>query len=176
MDNSILVAIVTSAVALIVALISGVFSYLSTMRTTKVEKLKAYVDFMRHKMDKLENLQTLYQNANGKKEESLTGSMTNILVERFPVASKYLTTYKYLITIKKDDYGVLCELRDRLDLSIKAKKFAGTAEVKDEFKNELIVDSNELIAETVKFVVGFEKLINGELEATYLKFEALSTE
>ncbi len=100
MDNNILLAILTSFAALLVALISGLFAYYANLNTTKVEKLKGYLQFLQHKMDKLEELQRHLKDLDNAKKGVSGVLMYSISIagDKLRRVSDSLSTYSYLFT------------------------------------------------------------------------------
>ena len=178
MDNNVLIALVTSVVALLVACISGLFSYFSTKRTTKVEKLKAYLQFLEHKMNKLEEAQIQFHNITdtySDSEDKIT-SLALYLRDRYKKTSDYLETYSYLFTNSESQYKKLCEKNERISLSYATYMVRSQlhGELKDEYKDRLL-PMEDLPSAISNLGNGIQELIQRELSATFKKFEDLST-
>ena len=109
-DKDYSVSIITSIVALLVATLSGVFSYISTRQTTKVERQKAYFEFLQHKMNKLEDVQNSFN-------ISFSGDdVLDSFAEHARVINNKtnftLIAYSYLFTHYKEDYDKLVKEND----------------------------------------------------------------
>lgn len=178
MDNNVLIALVTSAVAMLVACISGLFSYFSTRRTTKVEKLKAYLQFLEHKMSKLEEALVQFKNIKETDSDSddRIEALALLIRDSYRKTSDYLSTYSYLFSYSEDKFNDLCQRNDRISLSyatyIVRAKFA--SDLKDEYKDQLL-PMEALPNEMSRLQKDIQSLIQEELKSTYKQFEKLST-
>ena len=181
MDNNMLIAFVTSVVALLVACISGLFSFFSTKRTTKVEKLKAYLQFLEHKMSKLEEAQLQFHTIRDTPSDSedKVAKLALLLNDRYKKTSDYLETYSYLFTNSESQYKELCEKNDDISLSfatymVRSQFSDVIGDLKDEYKDRLI-PLKDLPGAISDLGNGIQSLIQEELRATFKKFEDLST-
>ena len=179
MDSNIIVALGTSSVALLVACVSGLFSYYSTKRTTKVEKMKAYLQYLENKMSKLEEAQVEILTIGDimPKSKNDAATIAAYLQESFTKSSTYLASYSYLFGNTEKQYLKLRDDEKRISLSLSnfmlSQIFEGT-QIKEEYKDQ-IIPIVKLPEEISKFGNGIKDLIQEELRLTYKKFEDLST-
>lgn len=170
------IAIITSSIAIVVAIISGVFSYLSTKRSSKVEAMKGYLSFLEHKMIKLEESLDEYDKlTKGEDDEDsdIPSHMASLLKKTFKHNGSLLVTYSYLFTQNKDELSRLTEQENRIGFSLAAHSVKGKYEVKDEYKSS-VIPLDELVSEMTTFNKDVRGLIIKELNSTFHKFEELS--
>jgi hypothetical protein len=164
------IALISSLVALIVAL----FSFFSSRTSTKVEAMKGYLDFLRQKMSKLEEkldyMNAHQDNANSKFTEQIADGL-KIMNEAH---GKLFQSSQYLFNFKKNDFKTLQEKQKKIEFSMGAYSAKlHDIELKDEFKNDIfeLVKIPSLISEMHSQI---QELIVEELEETYNVFEKLS--
>ena len=172
MNTSIVVALVTSIFALVAAIVSGLISYFSTKQTTKVAKQKHYFDFLQLKMNKLEEVQNLFDS--GISADDPTTGLAKIASDRNGKTSRFLTVYEYLFThtraeyeqlVKDSHYNSLCygiHVAHQNNLTVDSE------EIKDLPEPGVVVDN------ILKTANAFQKLVTKELAATYKDFEGFT--
>lgn len=171
MDN--IIAFVTAVIAIIVAIISGLFSYFSSKNTAKVESMKGYIAFLQIKMSKLEEaIKNLETDSTYKKgTDNIAEGVASNLSHRLHYSGEILTNFEYLFTHEKSEYIRLSENQKKIGLALAA--YSSGYKLKDEYKNNLIPleDLPVTISEHSKAV---KALIVKEQNATFKKFEDLS--
>lgn len=172
MDKNVSIAIITSIVALLVSLISGVFSSVSTKRTTTVERQKAYLEFLQHKMNKLEEVQQNFMEPVS--EDDPLSFLSEIAREKNNKTDLFLTSYAYLFTHNKTKFDELveqCEYNSLcygIHLANQHNITVNSVKIKD------LPDPSEVVQNILKTADAFQALITDELIATYQDFENLS--
>lgn len=171
------IAIITSSIAIVVAIISGIFSYLSTKRSSKVEAMKGYLSFLEHKMNKLEESLDEYDKLTKGEDEDedsdIPSHTASLLRKAFKHNGSLLVTYSYLFTQNMDELSRLTEKENRIGFSLAAHSVKGKYEVKDEYKSS-VIPLEELVSEISTFNKDVRSLIIKELNSTFHKFEELS--
>lgn len=172
MNTSIVVALVTSIFALVAAIVSGLISYFSTKQTTKVAKQKHYFDFLQLKMNKLEEVQNLFES--GISADDPTSGLAKIASDRNAKTSRFLTVYEYLFThtrgeyeqlVKDNHYNSLCygiHVAHQNNLTVDSE------EIKDLPEPRVVVDN------ILKTADAFQHLVTNELSETYKDFEGFT--
>ena len=172
MDTSIVVALVTSIFALVAAIVSGLISYFSTKQTTKVAKQKHYFDFLQLKMNKLEEVQNLFDSEIS--ADDPTTGLVKIASDRNEKTSRFLTVYEYLFTHTKGEYDQLVKdshynsLCYGIHIARQNKLEVDSEEIKDLPEPEVVVNN---ILRTAK---AFQRLVALELAETYKDFEGFT--
>ena len=170
-DKNYVISIITSTVALLVAVLSGVFTFLSTRQTTKVERQKAYYEFLQHKMNKLEDAQNSF---------NISFSGVDVL-DSFPQHARVinnktnfvLIAYSYLFTHYKEEYDQLLKDNDvnsEADSKHLLRQLSYPVEIDGDLSEMDIAIKMFDNAEKVRL------LISKELAATYSDFEELTRE
>jgi hypothetical protein len=166
------ISIITSTIAIIVALISGLFSYFSTKRSAKVEAMKTYLTFLEHKMSKLEEALSFYNSEQVSDDnKDLSESIASHMNLVFKHNCKVLSNYSYLFTQEQKELVRLTNLQKRLEFTLAA--LSSGLEVKEEYKNELFKPI-EMVHEMDQFNKDVNTLILKELSGTFKRFEDLS--
>lgn len=172
MDTSIVVALVTSFLALVGAIVAGLFSYFSTKQTTKVAKQKHYFDFLQLKMNKLEEVQNLFDST-VVVDDYKTG-LQKLAADRNEKMNRFLTVYEYFFTHKKEEFAeVLRASRlNNLHWGIHAA-LQQNMEVDSELMKEL-PEQNVVVNNILNTAKAFQQLVAKELAETYKDFEGFT--
>ena len=78
----------TSCIAIVVACISGLFSYYSSKRSAKVQAMQAYLALLQHKMTKLEEGLKVAELKDIKKDDTIDYVTQIIIGNYIPVGNK----------------------------------------------------------------------------------------
>lgn len=177
METSTVLTIVTSSIALVVAIISGLFSYFSSKRAAKVEAMQYYLQFLQHKMNKLEEIiKVIDLNGEKHKDEDLENLFYKSVRDFYTDCDRIIVSNGHLFTEeRKEIYKKLHEKRGQINFEntltgykIKEKDISA-----DEIVN-LLDNTKNRVSEMIQFCSDVRDLVNKELEATYNKFEQLS--
>lgn len=172
MNTSIVVALVTSIFALVAAIVSGLISYFSTKQTTKVAKQKHYFDFLQLKMNKLEEVQNLFDSKISADDPAT--ALVKIAHDKNEKMGRFLTVYKYLFTHTGGEYEQL--VKDSQENSL----FWGIHIAR---QNNLKVHSDkiqdlpelEVVRDNIlKTAKAFQQLVALELAETFKDFEGFT--
>ena len=158
-ETEILVALITSIVAFIAAIISSLFSYFSNKRSAKVDAMQAYIQFLQHKMNRLEELLKSVDYSNN----------TNTVLEACHLHdyyNKFLRGCEYLFTDNKE----LSKLKELDDNTIMPNVRCYT----NNNGNGAKLAPTELVNAIIMYCNGITELISSEIKRTYDKFERLS--
>lgn len=173
------VSIITSFIAIIVALISGLFSYFSSKRSAKVTAMQAYLGFLQQKLSKLEEALNFFSNPkiiSSDNKSKQYSSIADTLESNQERCSHIITNYGYLFHQEREEYERLAGIHkiiliSRNQLLLNDSKL--DLSVKDEYK-DLVLDRTALINTMIAFHNDVKELIINELNATYKRFEDLS--
>lgn len=169
METSTILTIVTSSIALVVAIISGLFSYFSSKRAAKVEAMKGYVNFLDKKMQKLEKAldETVVMKLDMQSQD-YTSALVNSYIDTFYKNYNILFKYVYL-------FNQTAEFKRLYELGKKHDEYVSDIKKKHEkdpfFKNSEITELTEKLS---KYNIDVRQLITDELKDTTKLFKNLS--
>ena len=168
MEAPVIAAFITAIVALVV----GVISFLANMQSTKVQRQKAYLDFLRHKMDQLEEVMKLFQEPVS--ADNLGDAYYQIASAKLRKMRVYLSAYSHLFTNTREKFEKLVNESDQLALQFGRHKIILNDRLSNKPLPEGLPDLQSVIEDTFKTAAKCQTLISEELAATYKVFEKLS--
>lgn len=166
------IAIITSVVALITAIVSSIFSYVSTKKSAKVEAMKGYLSFLRHKMTRLEALldsttkfisNTLQSKSNFEQNKD---EFAKAVIDSFDNNKYIVRQYGYLFSFQKKEVQSI--LREAIEITRIMDS------VKTNNMNVDDIDPNEFFHRMSSLDERIFMLLQEELRLTYNEFESLS--
>ena len=171
-NNSAKQANITSFIALAVALLTGFFSIISTCQTTKVEKQKAYAEYLQHKMNKLEDVQKLFELP--VEDDDIYAALDKYTRYISNKTEFVLTTYSCLFSHYENKYKELVEKNNS-----NTEVYSGLMLQQSTLKVELISGKETpkvppIVKSILKTASEVQSLISDELAATYADFEKLT--
>ena len=168
------IAIITSSIAIVVAIISGLFSYFSTKRSAKVTAMQAYLAFLEHKMNKLEEALKSYNSAEINANDDADSIIRKKIIYHNKHSINVLITYAYLFNHESAEYKRLEEIKNTLIFN-HDYEFLKSLNIKINNENEdKILDDRGLVNLILQFNEDVRNLLVNELKATYQTFEDLS--
>lgn len=163
---------ITSYIALVVALLSGFFSIISTRQTTRVEKQKAYIEYLQHKMNKLEDVQKLFEVPI--EDDDMYAALNKYARYISNKTDFILTTYSYLFTHNEDKYKELAK-KNYSNIDVYSVLILQQSKLSIELISSKDAQEIPPIINSI-FNTAFEvqSMISDELAATYADFEKLT--
>ena len=168
METSTILTIVTSSIALVVAIISGLFSYFSSKRAAKVEAMKGYINFLDKKMHKFETALNETALMNLDESKDYTSAVVSSYIDTFYKNYNILFKYVNLFT-RTAEFNRLYELAKEHDEYV--------AKIKIKLSENPVLPRIEIIElnnKLSKFNIDVRQLITDELKDTTKLFEDLS--
>ena len=173
MENQFVIAITTSIIALVGAIVASLFSYSSSKKNSKVNAMQSYLGFLQNKMNKLEEAAKAYNKRVENLEEINSITILNAVKKKCDVFIDIIFEYSYLLS-KNDEYNSLKEMGERITVSYANLVLASqNSSFKCTDKYEPI-SPNQLYSEMEKYIENAKNLISEESIKTLKEFEDLS--
>ena len=156
------VALISSVLAILAALITGIFSLGAAKKTAKAQKLQNYLLILH------------------KKEEKLTEYIRNLMVigKRTSAITDVKNTYEHIWEICEKESHLFTECEeDFLRLDLKRKQVKQLWEQASQLAGQGRADLMELaMKNTIEFIEAFDRLMKDERMATVQKINNLAIE
>ena len=160
------VELITSIVAIVVALISGGFSYMASTRSSRVEEKLLKIQSLKEKLDALEKVIASH---NSIKEKSFS-SPADKMVEWQEFILTTLKASPTLFFINGDEGKKLKDLAELLTFSVKAHS---QDLVSVDKMGQKVLPKQDIFTKTVELISGFDSLLIKEQEDLHHKIDTL---
>ena len=163
-------SLITSCIAIVVACISGLFSYYSSKRSAKVQAMQAYLAFLQHKMTKLEEGLKVADPKVIKKDDT-NDYITQIIFNTSNHRKRIIPIYSYLLSEDRKE-----KIKEMVKTDAILDQMMGVInDKKQRFKYEgTLLEPEEIRSCLAGLNIQFKELIAEELEDTYKEFKGLS--
>lgn len=174
-SSSFFTSFITSAItSILVSIIAGLFAYSSTALSTKTDKQKAYIEFLQHKMNKLEEVQKLFDvYLTGDDLEESIKQQVRIIDQRIEFL---FTTYPYLFVHNSNEFNSLSSEYASLNFDNAIILLPKRYKLNDfPDSGEGISELKPAIDSVFNIAIRIRGLISKELAETYSDFEKMTT-